>query len=205
MFNIQSRYVDAIAGFNFVEWKEDLALSISQNDLDRVVSNVAEKIIAASQLKPLFSSMAERELSLRDACYLCAQDTDRKDNQDTPAKIVNAPEEAKEIISYAAEKLSKDFVNVNSDDLNVLTLLFGIHRITELAQGVIITPPLSKLEQAEKDLNRLKVLKEEAFTPLNQVAPESQIILDQVNQKITEATELLSTLQINTQESQNIK
>jgi hypothetical protein len=201
MFDIQNKYTDAIANFTFVEWKEDLELTISSDDLNEVVKEVAEKIITASQLRSLFSSMANRELSLRDTCYLVVQDTDKKTGQDTPAKIANTTEKAKGILSHVVKKLSIDFVNLTTTDLNVLALLFGIHRISDLAKDVLIVMPvLSEIEQMEAALNQLIELRSKYPKVLSDdMAEESQLFLAQVDAKIKKQTELLEALRKSSQ------
>jgi hypothetical protein len=198
MFNIQDKYTNAVANFPFVEWKEDLELTIHSDDLNGVVKEVAEKIIAASQMRPMFSMMAQREFSLRDTCYLVVQDTDRRDALDTPDRIANAPEKAKAIVSHVAKKLSADFVQVNADDLKVLSLLFGVHRICDLAKEVIIfLPELSKLEQMEADLNKLIALRSQyPAVPSETMSEMERNFLAQVDAKIVEQTELLNAFRL---------
>src|SRR5436190_23790043 len=101
--NIQDRYKNIVEEFTFVEFEENTTTYLALDDLDKVVKEIAEKIIAASDLRPMLSGVVGRPLSLRDTCYLVVQSSDEQSRQDTPARIKDVTEQAKGIVIHIAK------------------------------------------------------------------------------------------------------
>lgn len=197
MFTIQEKYSNAVANFAFVDWKEDLELTIPASDLDAVVKEVALKIITASQLREMGNKQG-LTLSLRDATYISVQALDQKHNQDTPAKIAAATDKAKTILSHVVKKLSADFEQLTTADLNVLALLFGIQRISTLAADRIVAPAAekSKAEQMKEALAKLMALRSKYPPISDDMEATTKAFLLDVNAKINEYSELLIKLNV---------
>jgi hypothetical protein len=123
---INARYQAAVQHFVWPEQK-GTTIPISNSDLDNLVNEVAQKIIAANQIKSIHPDLVKMKASLSDAFYLIVQDLDKKG--EVVNKIENASEEQKNVLHHTFKKLSDLFPNVNSDDLKAATLLFGIQRI----------------------------------------------------------------------------
>ena len=184
MFIIDERYTTSIQNFKFIEDSKNTTLPISHEDLDVVVQKVAEKIITTSQLRPIWIEMAQRELSLQEACCLIAQNTDKKYSLNTPIKIDNASEKATFIVTHVVRKLAADFTQLTTADLKVATLLFGIERISDLAANRTIFP--SKIESKKEILEKLIAIRQQyPSTPSENMSPTAKAFLDQVDAKIT--------------------
>lgn len=207
-FAIVERYISVVRDFGMVELAKDAVLSIPEGDLDLLVQEVAQKIIAASQIKPLLSGMAKRELSLRDSFYLIVQDSDRQYSEDTPAQINAASAAEKQITAHVVKALSKDFVAVTKEDLTTAAVLFGIKRIHELATPKIIVvakgeekkaqevEPFSKAAEMERTLAQLVSIRNKYPAELPPETQENvkQFILN-VDTQIRNARAFLDAIQ----------
>lgn len=203
-FNIETNYLTAVQNFN---WPNDAAaadLPISLSELDQLVNEVAEKIIAASQLKTTFEALARRSLSLREVCYAYVQDYDKKFVRNTVAKIENASDQEKKIFNHAFKKLSELFVQVESNNLKEISLLFSIHKISELAsKNTIVSHPktnippqqLDRIAEIEKILAGLIATKNQySDENLVQAPQEVREFFASVDATIIEKTHFLNTL-----------
>jgi hypothetical protein len=193
-FNVDPNYLNSVQTFVFADYNAAAPLSISSTDLTAVVKEVSLAIITASQLKPLFSQMASKELSLRDVCFIVAQESDKKEKKNTVANIENASQGEKVILSHTIHKLSQDFTQVTKDDLNVVTLLFGIQRIHQFASAKIIDIEMKETEirQMEEALAQLIAVRSQYSTA--NANETTQAFLAKVDAKIKEQSDLLATL-----------
>jgi hypothetical protein len=195
-FNIDPKYSTAVQNFNFVNYEANAQLSISASDLNEVINEVYDKIITASQMKPMFSQSAGRELSLREVCFITAQEFDKEEKTNTVARIEAASPEEKVVLSHAVNNLAQKFAQVTDADLKAAALLFGIHRIHQFVAGkiVAIADHVSKIEQMEMALTQLNSMRSQ-FAATNQIQNEStRAFLAQVDAKIIEQATLLTAL-----------
>lgn len=168
--DIGKKYLDGIQNCKFDEVTQNSPLPISSTQLNALVNEVATSIISASDMRESLEKEAGGPLSLRDVCCLIVQDTDRKNSEenknfiDTPTLIENASLKEKIILSHAVEKLNKDyFAQLTKEDLQKLTLLFGIRRAHEFATQKII--PISSIEELR---NKFSILF--SLSPTNSVS-----------------------------------
>lgn len=158
-YDVNERYVHAVDAYVFAALEEGTPSSLLDRDLNLLTEEIARKIIAASDVRPNFEALSGKTLSLRDTVYVCVQERDVKLGQDTPEMIEGegADERSKEVLGHVFKKLSVDFVQVKPDDLKAVALLFGIHRICDLAMGRItqMPEPQSIILQKETALNQL--------------------------------------------------
>lgn len=197
-FNVDVNYKLAVDNFS---WDDSAApLAIPLNDFHGLITNISEKIIAASQIRPMLEMVSSKTLSLAESCYLVVQDKDRKvENPTTVSLIQQASREEKTLLKHTVIKLSEDFIQVPPNDLKTITLLFGIQRVHDLAKGIIVDIPESRtpVEKLEADLTKLKEIRNQ-YDPssLSQVEQE---FLQKVDDKIEEKTKLLNTLKGSTE------
>lgn len=191
-FTVDARYQDVVQNFVWPEQKEDSTLPISSSELDGLVQDVAKQIIGASQIRTQLSLPSLSHTILR-----ITQDLDGKYSKDTPAKIEQASEKEKTILSHTFKALTKMFESVTAMDLKVATLVFGIHRVHDLATENII--PLSELssqiEQMETALAELRTFRSRYSEQLIADAPESiRQIIANVDKNIEEQSQKLALL-----------
>ncbi len=194
---IDARYLEAVQKFDWSEQVDNSTLSISNVDLDAVVNEIAQKIIAASQLRPIISQIFQDPLSLSQTWAYIVQDLDNKFGQQTIQKILNASAKEVKILNQTVKKLSDLFKQVTNEDLKAATLLFGIQRIHELAAAnlTVIPTQLTKTQQMELALSKLILernqISNEAMT---KGGPSILAKINEIDQAIEKYSELLKTL-----------
>lgn len=176
IFNIDNRYQTAVQGFN---WEAEELLEDfkpSDSDIDGLVNEVSTKIITAYQIRSNFTSMAGRDLSLLEMCYISTQENDKKWGLSSAACIEGASLQERKILHLTVNQLSKGFTlenikaafsAINADDLykgidaqflKTATLLFAIKQVHDLAAPKIEelpAQPQSVLQQLEEGLAKM--------------------------------------------------
>jgi hypothetical protein len=201
-FTIDTRYQQAVQNFAWPNQEDSAALPIAQMQFNQLVQEVAQKIIAASQIRSKFSLP-----SLSDTFLLVTQDQDKKYGKDTPAKIEQASEKEKTILSHTFQALKKVFEQVTESDLKIAALVFGIYRIHDLATEKIV--PLSELhsqiEQMEKSLAELTTMRSRYSEDLIAKAPEQvKQFIANVDRAIAEQSQKLALLKEAANQNQDI-
>lgn len=199
---VNERYVNVVDIFVFPTIEEGTPSFLPERDLNLLTQEIARKIIVASDLRPRFDAQSGRKVSLREAVYFCVQDRDIKFNQDTPLAIEGegSHERSKEILGRVVKQLSVDFIQVNPDDLKAVALLFGVHRICDLAMGRITEMPEPELytESMVKALDRLIEFRNKYPRDLSTVInPVTRDFLDKMDAQIAETTHQLAERVLN--------
>lgn len=194
-FEINPNFQTAIKEFqwaNLEPQETPLQTILSEVDLESVTNAIAHHIIGASDLRPKLTPMAGRELSLLEVCTIIAQQQDTRTGISTISTIQDATAEEKIALSQTFSKLSVLFEQVKSDDLKGMTLLFGVHRIHDIAKGKIIqiAPEKSILEEKEDALAKLLELR----MKFQNVPPEQQAFIGQVDEAISKARREIDAL-----------
>ncbi len=194
-FTVNVDYKQAIEDFS---WSDSLEapLPVELDEFNMLITEISKKIITASQLRPVLEMMSSKTLSLAETTYLIVQDQDRKaSNSMTLSLIQQASTIEKNLLNHTVKRLSEDFIQVASNDLKTITLLFGMQRVHDLAGGILILNlEQTQIEQVESDLAKLKELRNKYDpTALSQVEKD---FLQKADREIAEKTELLEALKL---------
>jgi len=192
---INKQYTDVVKDFELITSTKNEPF-LSSQELTAVINEVAEKIIAASQIRLDVEMMLQCKLSLQDTSYLITQDKDSKNNQNTAEKIANAPEGSQVIAGHIVKILAKDFEQLTQEDLKVCTLLFGITRISNLAVAchIALPPAISPTEQMKAELNKLISIRNQ-YPAISDEMPEAiRQFLTQVDAMIEKQQRILLSL-----------
>lgn len=156
-FNVDASLKQAVEQFSWEEQVENTILPIPVDDANTVANEVTDKIIAASDIRPTMEMMAKKTMSLKEVCYLVVQSQDSKlANPVTLTRIQQVTQDEKTILNHVFKKLSEMFVQVESNDLKAITLLFGIHRISEVAaRNIPDLPQLTPDQESQANLTQL--------------------------------------------------
>ena len=196
-FNVDASLKNAVESFSWDVQETGNDLLIHVNDLSILVTEISQKIFTAAQLRPTLEPMAKKTLSLAEICYLIVQDQDRKlANPEILNLIQHAATNEKIILKHALKKLTEDFVNVTQPDLKVLTLLFGIKRIFQVASNTVFlfNSQAEEIHDLEITLNEL-VAKRRQFDI--RLMPDLQkAYLQEIDRAIQQASARLETLKL---------
>lgn len=195
-FNIDANYQRAVQEFVWpAQPGEDAhpGQIISESDSNTVTEEVANKILAASQIRHMVVQMAQRELSLLEVCMIVAQQQDSKNEiTTTVSRIEQASAEEKTVIHQTVKRLTQIFEQVNAGDLKGAALLFGIHRIHQFVNEKIkeIPQQKSKLQEMEETLQKLVASRQK----YENVPPEQQNFVNQMDEAILKARQAIEFL-----------
>lgn len=224
-FNVDANLRQAIEQFPWDEQVPNTDLPISVDDANVVVNEVAEKIVAASNIRPTLESMAKKTMSLKEVCYLVVQSQESKlENPVVLNRIQQVTQDEKIILSHVFKELSGAFVQLEANALKAMTLLFGIQRVSEIAARNIpdllqLTPvqelanvsqltisettakntpvPSRQLTQIEElEANLSQLIKLRNKFDINSVPVEQRGFLDNVDEQIKEKSAFLKALHL---------
>ncbi len=130
-----------------------------KNELDNIVDEIAMKIVKIKyEQKQKFEEQLNQIITFKEAATLYTQLEDKKNSNETPRKILEASNEAKNLAVRIAELLSFEFSDMR--DLKQIAFLLGIDRISRLAARVSLKPYPNEQSWDEK-LEDLKKTREQ--------------------------------------------
>lgn len=207
-FTVDKHYKYAVQNF---PWNENVSINpLNPNEFIHLVKEIGEKIIKASESKPLYENLNERDFKLTDICYFIVQFDDRQTgNSQTVVRMQKPSEVEKTILTHTVQAISQTFKimenklfnNIKEKEIKAMTLLFGIHRVYNIAQNIIECPqPADQIQETETALTEL-TQNRERYVRSDQLSEQAKdCLLARVDQMIKEQIELLAALKISLQD-----
>ncbi len=190
-YTIDPNYKTAVDNF---AWPTTANTTADANHVTQVVTEVTNKIIAASGIRPMLQTMANQTFSLAIVSYLVVQDQDKKSLAPTVERINQASPVEKTVLAHSLEKLASDFELVQRDDVKAMTLLFGIHKVHALATAIIAPTQdnSSQVQQLEATIAKFEAIRNK-YDSAN-LPPEQKAFVGGLDDKLGEYRTTLAVL-----------